>query len=84
MAREIRVGDRVKLLALPDWLTHDLPESEQAEMRTFIGRCTVVSEIDAHGYFWLGFGSSNEVGDSAYYSGHSFCVPREFIAHDAG
>jgi hypothetical protein len=83
MTCDIRVGDRVKLLDLPDWLIHDLPESEQVEMRAFIGQCAVVSEIDAYGYFWLGFGCTVEVGDVAYYSGHSFCVPREFIERDA-
>jgi hypothetical protein len=79
MIREIQVGDIVKLLDLPEWLTHDLPESEQVEIRAFIGRCAVVSEIDSYGYFWLGFGSTVEAGDSAHYSGHSFGVPRKFI-----
>jgi hypothetical protein len=83
MVSDIRVGDRVKLLGLPDWLTHDLPESEQVEMRAFVGQSAVVSEIDDHGYFWLGFGSTTDLDDSAHYSGHSFCVPREFIDRDA-
>lgn len=83
MASDILVGSRVKLLGLPDWLIHDLPESEQVEMWAFVGQSAVVSEIDSHGYFWLGFGSTSDVGDSAHYSGHCFCVPREFIEHDS-
>jgi hypothetical protein len=79
MIREIRVGDLVKLLDLPEWLTHDLPESEQIEMRAFIGQRALVSEIDSYGYYWLGFGNTSTVGDSAHFSGHSFGVPREFI-----
>jgi hypothetical protein len=79
MTLDIGVGDRVLLLGLPDWLTHDLPESEQEEMRAFVGQSAVVSEVDSHGYYWLGFGSTTEAGDSAHYSGHSFGVPREFI-----
>ena len=79
MTNSIRVGDRVRLLGLPDWLTHDLPESEQIEMLAFIGQFAVVNEIDAYGYFWLGFGSTAEVGSAAHYSGHSFGVPVEFI-----
>jgi hypothetical protein len=75
----IQVGDRVKLLGLPEWLTHDLPESEQVEMYAFIGQTTVVCEIDSYGYYWLGFGTTVDVGDSACYSGHSFGVPKEFI-----
>lgn len=79
MSGDINIGDSVKLLRLPSWLLHDLPQSEQTEMRTFIGRIAVVNEIDALGYFWLGFGSTAEAGDSAYYSGHSFGVPRDCI-----
>ena len=76
---DIRVGDRVRLLGLPDWLLNNLPESEQVEMRSFIGRTALLDEIDKYGYFWIGFGTTEEHGDEARYSGHSFCVPREFI-----
>jgi hypothetical protein len=79
MTIDIQVGDRVKLLGVPDWLMHDLPESEKVEMRAFIGQSAVVREIDSHGYFWLGFGVFEELGDTACYSGHSFCVSRDFI-----
>jgi hypothetical protein len=79
MPVDIRVGDHVRLLGLPDWLTNDLPESEQEELRAFIGQSAVVSDIDSHGYFWLGFGGTTQVEDATRYSGHSFCIPREFI-----
>lgn len=82
MANDIQVGDHVKLLGLPDWLLHDLPASEQAEMRSFIGQSAVVTEIDGHGYYWLGFGTTIDDNDAARYSGHSFAVPQEFIARD--
>ena len=80
MSADIRVGDRVKLLGLPEWLTHDLPAGEQQEMRAFVGQSAVVCEVDSHGYFWLGFGGTTEAEDCSYYSGHSFGVPREYIA----
>lgn len=79
MCRDIQVGDLVKLLGVPDWLTHDLPESEIKEIHAFVGQNAVVCEIDLHGYFWLGFGVFEELDGAACYSGHSFCVPREFI-----
>ncbi|WP_407154536.1 hypothetical protein [Bradyrhizobium sp. STM 3557] len=82
MSNDIQVGDRVRLLGLPDWLVHDLPASEQTEMRSFVGQSCEVSEIDAYGYYWLGFGTTVDDTDVAYYSGHSFCVPREFIERD--
>ena len=83
MTKDIRPGDCVKLLGLPDWLMHDLPENEQIEMHAFVGQCAVVDAIDVYGYFWLGFGSTTEVGDAAHYSGHSFCVPKEFIERNS-
>lgn len=76
---EIQVGDRVRLLGLPDWLAHDLPQGEQQELRAFVGQTTVVDDIDAYGYFWLGFGGTVDLEDHARYSGHSFCVTREFL-----
>jgi hypothetical protein len=82
VSNDIKVGDRVRLLGLPDWLVHDLPASEQAEMRTFVGQSCEVSEIDAYGYYRLGFGLTVEDADTTYYTGHSFGVPREFIERD--
>lgn len=76
----IQVGDSVKLLGLPDWLIHDLPKSEQVEMRSFVGQCAVIEDVDANGYFWLGFGTTTiEADGTSRYSGHSFCVPETFI-----
>jgi hypothetical protein len=79
MSSDIKVGDHVRLINLPEWLTHDLPVSEQAEMQAFIGKTAAVEKIDNYGYFWIGFGALEEVGDDAYYSGHSFGVPRDCI-----
>ncbi len=75
----LRVGDRVTLLGLPDWLVHDLPADEQRELRGCVGRATEVVDIDAHGYVWIGFGQTTDAGDTAHYSGHSFCVPPQFL-----
>lgn len=79
MKNDIKIGDRVTLLGLPDWLINDLPESEQTELITCIGKSAVVTEIDNYGYFWLGFGSTVEVEGTAHYSGHSFAISSEFI-----
>jgi hypothetical protein len=79
MGNDIQLGSRVKLLGLPNWLVHDLPESEQIEICSYIGQSATVMEIDGYGYLWLGFGLTIESGDTAYYNGHSFAVPREFV-----
>lgn len=73
------VGARVQLLALPEWLTHDLPESEQRELQNFIGQTSVVTEIDSGGYYWIGFGQTVDGEEDARYSGHSFCVTAECL-----
>lgn len=77
--REIKIGDLVELIGLPEWLLADLPEDEQKELRGFIGEITSVTDIDSHGYFWLGFGNTKIESGISHCSGHSFCVTREFI-----
>ena len=79
MGIEIDIGDVVRLLSIPQWLIRDLPEDEQRDMIAFVGSTAVVTEIDDHGYYWIGFGKTIEITDSAHYSGHSFCVPRECL-----
>ena len=70
MSTDIRVGNRVRLLGMPDWLVHDLPSSEQVEMCGFIGQSCAASEIDAYGYYWqqagtkLRYGVDGGQGDS--------------------
>ena len=79
MSIEIKIGQRVRLTAVPDWLVHDLPEDEKREILSYIGKTAVVTEIDRQGYFWIGFGDTQEAPGRAHYSGHSFCVPRECL-----
>jgi hypothetical protein len=80
MSDQINIGDHVKLIGVPAWLLNDLPIDEQQEIVSFIGRETIVTDIDKFGYYWVGFGATTEVGDSASYSGHSFCVTPEYLA----
>jgi hypothetical protein len=79
VSQDLHVGDLVRLIGVPDWLIHDLPEDEKQEIIAFIGNVAVVEKIDDAGYFWLGFGNTVEVADSAYYTGHTFCVTREYL-----
>ncbi|MBK6651848.1 MAG: hypothetical protein IPG42_20420 [Betaproteobacteria bacterium] len=47
-----KAGDAVRLLGLPSWLLHDLPEDEQAELLACVGKVMQVQEIDSYGYSW--------------------------------
>ena len=78
-AQQLKVGDRVRLLRVPEWLTHDLPEDEQDAIKAQVGTIMVVTEIDAYGYVWLGFGATTTVGDTAEYQGHSFAVDADCV-----
>ncbi|MFZ6653900.1 hypothetical protein [Undibacterium sp. TJN19] len=79
MSNVIKMGDRVILTGVPEWLVHDLPEEEKTEIYSCIGKAAVITEIDKYGYYWLGFGSTVEHGDTAFYSGHAFCVSGEYL-----
>lgn len=76
---KINVGDRVRLMSVPDWLLIDLPEDEQLEILSFLGKIARVDKIDDYGYVWLGFGKTVQFEESSAYSGHSFCVPKESV-----
>jgi hypothetical protein len=74
-----QVGDRVRLISVPEWLVHDLPEDERREMLSFVGKIASITEIDRFGYYWVGFGEVTESADAAFYAGHSFGVPGDCI-----
>jgi hypothetical protein len=75
--KEIKIGDRVKLIGVPDWLIHDLPEEEKLEILAQIGSIMTVEDIDdIHELFWIGFGYTTEDEENAYYTGHSFSVSK--------
>lgn len=52
---KINVGDKIKIIEIPDWLTHDLPENEASAINNCLGIEMLISEIDAYGYLWTKF-----------------------------
>lgn len=71
---ELRVGDKVRVEEIPDWLLKGLPSDEQAELRSYVGQVLRIESIDEHGYLWLGAGHTRSAGDTASYRGHSFAL----------
>ncbi len=51
---EISVGAEVTIITIPQWLTHDLPAEEIAELKLLEKTTMTVIEIDQHGYVWFG------------------------------
>ena len=46
-------GDRVVIIRISDWLTHDLPAEDQNALRAFEGKTMTIHEIDKFGYVWF-------------------------------
>lgn len=49
----MKAGDKVRVLAIPDWLVHDLPEEDVEHLRAQIGMVHVIHEVQVGGYLWL-------------------------------
>jgi len=47
-------GMSVRILAIPDWLTHDLPEDEVSRLKVLEGTVMPILELDAFGMVWFG------------------------------
>jgi len=72
----LKSGDKVRLISIPEWLTHDLPEEDSIEIKSCIGKVANILEIDKFGYFWLDFNDLNKIG-SIKKGYPSFCVSNE-------
>lgn len=51
---QIEIGAEAKILTIPEWLTHDLPSEEVAELNAVVGKIMKVLEVDEYGYVWFG------------------------------
>jgi hypothetical protein len=56
----MKVGDKVRVLAIPDWLTHDLPEEDVARLNAQVGEVVEVRELQGHGHLWLSLADGTE------------------------
>jgi hypothetical protein len=56
----ILAGDRVRVINIPDWLLHDLPEKDQERLNNHKGTIVTVLKLMSHGYFWLSFSDDTE------------------------
>ncbi|QKE62482.1 hypothetical protein HNE05_03610 [Aquipseudomonas campi] len=56
--KTITAGSFVRIIEIPTWLTHDLPEQEVQRLRQCEGSIMKILEVDKYGYIW--FGTNNE------------------------
>ena len=50
---QLAPGMRVRILTIPEWLTHDLPAEDVRRLKAAEGTVRSISEIDASGYIWF-------------------------------
>jgi hypothetical protein len=50
---EITAECMVRILNIPEWLTHDLPADEAALLKALSGSTLPVLELDSYGYVWF-------------------------------
>jgi hypothetical protein len=50
-------GMLVRILIIPDWLTHDLPPDDVRRLRATEGTVMSILELDAYGMVWFGDGA---------------------------
>jgi len=75
-----QIGDKVRLLGVPDWLLNGLLEEEQVNIISCIWEVFEVEEIEEDGYIWLGDKSFIEIWDDGVMHGRpTFCITKEYI-----
>jgi hypothetical protein len=50
----VGIGMQAKILTIPEWLTHDLPEEDVVAVDKTRDTIMRIVDIDAHGYIWFG------------------------------
>jgi hypothetical protein len=56
----MKIGDKVRVLAIPDWLLRDLLEAEQNCFGSQLGKVVEVRGIQSHQHVWLSFADGTE------------------------
>lgn len=58
--KSFRVGDRVRVLVIPEWLLRDLPETDQERLKTQQGLVVNVLKTFPNGHLWLSYADGTE------------------------
>ena len=56
----MKVGDSVRVLAIPGWLTNDLPLEEKTRLHQLVGKVVRVLRLQPNNYLWLSFSDGTE------------------------
>ncbi|MDO4705711.1 MAG: hypothetical protein Q4A98_05835 [Comamonadaceae bacterium] len=83
LAKNIAPGDWVILKKIPDGLLSDSNLEDFFRFISYIGQGTFVEEVNAYGYYWIGFGVMEEIAGASVYTGDSFCATGNCIEKTA-
>lgn len=50
----ICAGDSVRIISIPNWLTHDIPADEAEQLKSLENNVLKIFEIDSDGMIWFG------------------------------
>jgi hypothetical protein len=56
----MKVGDKVRVLAIPEWLIHGLPAEDVDHLNAQAGEVVEVRGLQGHGHLWLSFSDGTE------------------------
>ena len=71
---EIKVGNVVKILKIPEWLIHDLDTESAKIVKSCEGANMEITEIDEYGYAWV---EKVSISTEENYQSNSFCMEPE-------
>jgi hypothetical protein len=73
----VSAGDTIRILEIPEWLVHDLPPNEAANIRACTDSLMKVEEIDEYGYFWVSL--TTKETDDEYECQHFVIEPNNVL-----
>lgn len=56
----MKIGSAVRIVNIPEWLTHDLSGEDKERLYQYVGKIVRILEIQPHGYLWLSFADGTE------------------------
>ncbi len=56
----MKVGDKVRVLTIPDWLLRDIPEPERGTLTAQLGKVVEIRGIQGEKHLWLAFADGSE------------------------
>ena len=77
--KAIRAGDLVCIVAIPNWLVHDLPADDAAAILRMIGKERLVTGVDSSGCIWFSGAEAVQMEDGSWRGDPTFCITADCV-----